>query len=265
MSECQRICERLTAYVDGTLAVEERAGIERHLHACPPCERAAREESGGRAALRHCASRLRSEAMPPGLRTRCAALARAHAEGDGSEARAGAVVATTMPWWRVRFVPSLLVALLLVFTASAVFSLATRRSDGLLAAQLTADHVKCFRVFAPPNAPDLDAHQVEAMLASRYGWDVHVPPSSPAEGIKLIGARRCLYGEGTMPHVMYRVNGDDVSLYILKGTTHDAADIQSLGHRSRMWSKGAFTYVLVTPSDAGELTPAVRYVMREAH
>jgi anti-sigma factor RsiW len=255
MNECQRICERLTAYVDGTLATAERAGIERHLQKCPPCQRAATEEDGGRAALRHCASQLRSQAVPPpGLRTRCAALAHAHAQDANA----------TLPWWRMRFVPSLLVALLLVFTASALFSLATRRSDGLLAAQLTADHVKCFRVFAPPNAPAVEARQLEAMFAERYGWDVHIPPSSPANGVTLIGARRCLYGEGTMPHVMYRMNGEDVSLYILDGMTHDPADVRSLGHRSRMWSNGKLTYVLVTPSDAGELAPAVRYVMQEA-
>jgi hypothetical protein len=103
------------------------------------------------------------------------------------------------------------------------------------------------------------------MLADRYGWDVHIPPSSTTDGVKLIGARRCLYGEGTLPHLMYQVNGQDVSLYMLEGVNRGAADIHTLGHRSRIWSRGATTYVLVTPTDAGELATAARYVMQEAH
>jgi anti-sigma factor RsiW len=258
MTECRRVVERLTAYVDGTLAGDERVSVERHLAACPPCQAAATDERGGRAVLRHCAPQLRAQLSPPGLRTRCASLAHAHAQSRQSGAPLLA--------WRTRFVPALLVAILLVFTASAIFSLATRRSDALLAAQLTADHAKCFRVFAPSNAGAADARQLEGMLASRYGWDVHIPPSSPADGVTLIGARRCLYGEGTMPHVMYRVNGQDVSLYMLPGVSREAADIHALGHHARIWSHGATTYVLVTPNnDAGELGTAARYVMREAH
>src|ERR1043166_6320120 len=196
MSECRRICDRLPAYVDGTLAADERAASDHHLAKCPPCRVAATEEHGGRAVLRECAARLKSTPVPPGLRTRCAALAHAQAKALGdAHARRGTGL------WRVRFVPAFLVAMVLIFSASAIFSLATRRSDAVLAAQLTADHVKCFRVFAEPNTSSADAHQVEAALSSRYGWDVHIPPPSAAAGVMLIGARRCLHGEGSPTHV----------------------------------------------------------------
>jgi hypothetical protein len=62
-----------------------------------------------------------------------------------------------------------------------------------------------------------------------------VPPSSAADGIRLIGARRCLYADGSLPHVMYRVGGHDVSLYVLDGVARPAADLVSLGHRSHIW------------------------------
>ena len=74
----------------------------------------------------------------------------------------------------------MLSVILLVFTASAIFSLATRQSDAVLAAQLTADHSKCFKLFVAGNPPVMDAHEVEEMLAREYGWKIHVPPSSTA-------------------------------------------------------------------------------------
>jgi hypothetical protein len=145
-----------------------------------------------------------------------------------------------------------------------VFSLATHRSDALLAAQLTADHAKCFR-FVAGSSEAADAAQIERMLRDRYGWDVHVPPSSPDDGLQLIGARRCLYADGLVPHILYRTGGQDVSLYMLDGVARGDADVVSLGHRSRIWSRGATTYVMVSAADADGLAAATRYLMQDAH
>jgi anti-sigma factor RsiW len=257
MIECRSIAERLTSYVDRALTTEQQVEVEQHLEQCPRCRSAVVEEQGGRTVVRQRAERLRSEPIPPGLRSRCAALARAHT-GGSTGTQHGAKE------WRMRLVPVSLTAILFVFTASALFSLATHRSDALLAAQLTADHSKCFRLFAPPDASGVNARDVEQMLADQHGWDLHVPPSSAAEGVQLIGARRCLYADGRVPHVMYRVNGQDVSLYMLEGVTRPPADLVSLGHRTRIWSRGATTYVLVSRASAGEMASATRYVMQVA-
>lgn len=254
MSDCRRTVERLAPYVDQELPAAERAEVEHHLAACPPCRGAALAEQGARSVLREKAAALRSAPLPPGLRGRCEALAREHVRPAGGRA------------WHARLVPVSLTAVLVLFTALAVLSLATHRSDTLLAAQLTADHAKCFRLFAEPDAADAHAERLERMLAEQYGWDVHVPPSSAADGVQLIGARRCLYADGRVPHVMYRVNGQDVSLYMLAGTSRDEADVTSLGHRSRIWARGETTYVLVAPEHAADdMTAAVKYVMQDAH
>ena len=257
MSECRRVSESLASYVDGLLQPEERRSIERHLAACPPCRRLAEDERSGQYLLKRCASKLLTEPLPPGLRGRCEALARARQDSLAGLNRFG-------PWWRVRFVPVLLTAVVMVFTASAFFSVATRRSDTLLAAQLTADHAKCFKLFAPQDGVSADARSVERMLLEKYGWKVHVPSSSAEDAVQLIGARRCLYGDGMVPHVMYRVHGQDVSLFVLPGTERKADDLVTLGHRSQIWSRDGTTFVLISPADAGGLTSASRYVMREA-
>src|SRR5918999_128969 len=136
MDDCRRTAGRVTPYVDNALPTGERAEVERHLNACPPCRRGAEQEQAGRTVLRECAGRLRSEPLPPGLRSRCESLAREHARKP------------RVSWFRL-LVPLSAMAVLVIFAGVLVFSVATRRSDTLLAAQLTADHVKCFKVFEP--------------------------------------------------------------------------------------------------------------------
>ena len=249
-SDCRETRDRLATYVDRVLPPGERIEVDRHLAACPPCRAAALAEEGARTVLRERALALRSAPLPPGLRSRCEAFAREHVKP-----------APARTW---RLVPVSMTAVLTLFIATVVFSLATQQSDTLLAAQLTADHSKCFSLFVPTEAPAADSGRLEEMLLDAYGWKVRVPPSSPQDGVQLIGARRCLYADGRIPHVMYRVNGEDVSLFMLDGKARNDADVTALGHRSRIWSRGGTTYVLVGPA-AADLTSAVRYIMREAH
>lgn len=250
MSECRLVTERLTSYVDEQLDANHRTEVERHLEECASCRGAVTRERGGQAVLRQHAQDLRAEPLPPGLRSRCESLVE-------EQTRAASL------GWRRTLVPTALSVILLVFTASAIFSLATRQSGTVLAAQLTADHSKCFKLFVSGNPPVMDAHEVEEMLAREYGWKIHVPPS--VAGLQLIGARRCLYADGLIPHVMYRADGQDLSLFVLNGVTRNASDLVTFGHRSQIWTKNNTTFVLVGPSDeSAPIGEATRYMMTEA-
>jgi hypothetical protein len=205
-------------------------------------------ECGGREVLRARAARLRAQPLPPGLESRCRALA-----GTPPQARS---------IWGRRLMPVAVAAVLIVLVG-ALFSFVTRRSDALLAAQLTADHVKCFGLFRPSSASSMDAGQAGQMLASRFGLDVHVPPTSEEAAVTLVNARRCLYADGPIPHLMYRAGGEDVSLFVLEGETRPAAELTMFGHRARIWSRGGNTFVLVSPMAAGAAA-GVQYVRQEA-
>jgi anti-sigma factor RsiW len=249
MNDCRRTAGQVTPYVDGTLPEEKRAEVARHLDECPPCRSGAEHEQAGRTVLRHCAERLKCEPLPPGLRSRCESLARQHAQRP------------RVSWVRL-LVPLTSIAVLVIVAGVIVFSLATRQSNALLAAQLTVDHVKCFKMFEP-DSPALAAI-VERDLDSKYGWDMHVPASS--DDATLLGGRRCLYADGSMPHVMYRGKGHEpISLFRLEGVTRTTASVTTMGHQSRIWSRGGHTYVLVTPADeTPEIARLARYVMAEA-
>ncbi len=256
MDDCRRTAERLTRYVDQTLPPDERVQVDQHLGKCPPCRDVASDEAAGRAVLRDCAARLRhpfaAGAVPPGLRSRCEELARAQCMAARGS-------------WRATLLPVALATLLILFTGAAIFSLASQRSNALLAAQLTADHSRCFRRL-PAQAASLDAGEVEAMLDARYGWDVHVPPSSDADELRLVQGKRCLfYMDGGIPHLLYRTNGQDVSLFVLEGANRKDADVTTMGHRARIWSRGANTFVLVSSASGPDVDRAAGYVRGEAH
>src|SRR5436190_6935890 len=80
MSDCRQIAPLITSYVEQGLADDARQRVERHVAACPPCRVRLTQEKGARAALRQCAETLTREALPPGLASRCRALARADEE-----------------------------------------------------------------------------------------------------------------------------------------------------------------------------------------
>jgi anti-sigma factor (TIGR02949 family) len=246
---CRRICDLLAQYADGTLSDAQRAEVQRHLDACPPCRAIAGKECGARQLLRACADRLRTGQVPPELRARCHELSR----------RSG-----TVSFWSRRSVRFAAAAILIVFMGS-LLSVVTRQSDALLAAQLTADHVKCFTLFRPDDGRPLDADQAQQMLRERFGMDVHVPSSSASSGVELINARRCLYAEGRIPHLMYQANGQDISLFVLEGESRPPAEFNAFGHHTRIWSRGGHTFVLITPAAEAPVAAAARYVAEQAH
>jgi anti-sigma factor RsiW len=242
--DCRRVAQQLTPWVDDRLAAPERVALDRHLDGCPLCRRAAALEQGARSLLRAHADRLRAVAVPPGLQRRCEILVR----GGGGRPR----------------LPLLVGGGIVLAGAACGLAVATGRSDRLLAVQLAADHLKCFHVFGDPAPVRDDAAEVEAFVRRWSGWAVSVPPSSGDGAVQLLGVRRCLYARGGVPHVMYRANGQDMSLYMLNGAPRAPADVVTLGYRSRLWPGRGGTYVLVSPDRAPQTTGAVAYVMQHA-
>ena len=136
----------------------------------------------------------------------------------------------------------------------------TQGSATVLAAQLVADHVKCF--FTTADRGPLDPVQVGDRLKDQYGFDVPVPASSPAIGLRLVGARRCLSGDGRTAHLLYSWNGESISLYVIPDDNRPAADVHVMGHDERIWSRHNRTYVLVSPETARDVAPVVGYMQR---
>lgn len=253
MKSCQDLEALVTPYVDEQASAAERAAVDAHLDACPPCRDRVHVEQTMRQVVRARATTIAGHA-PAELQARCRAAA------PRAEGHAGARGWLALPQW---LPASMAVALVLAVAGVFVVGL-NNRLHAALAAQLTLDHVKCF-AYAGQSAPAADARVVEATLEKRLGWDVDVPASSAAEDLHLVGASRCLYSEGELAHVLYRRHGRPMSLFVLRRSGRARQVIEMMGHEAVFWTHGGKMYALVGRETRAEMERVAAYVRGAVH
>jgi anti-sigma factor RsiW len=273
MSNCQFIDPLVSPFVDGELPEADRRLVEDHLRACPPCHSRVRAEQTVHTLIRARAAALTPPAPEP-LRARCRALA-ARADADAGAAAPSLVHAPSnrLPdpslvgarrAWSPRLAPYALAASLTLVVGGAFVYQATDKSVRLLAAELTADHVKCTamnRAFGTHQP----AAVVESAMASGFAWRMHLPENPASAELELVGSRPCLYGEGKVAHIMYRHNGRPVSLFMLPNTSRAKQLVRVLGHEAAIWCVGKRTFVLVAREPRPEVERLASYVQGALH
>jgi anti-sigma factor RsiW len=135
----------------------------------------------------------------------------------------------------------------------------TTSSTRVMAAELAADHVKCFALNGMLPAYE-GASAVESSMLSGFGWSMHVPQDASSAGLELVGSRPCLYGVGKVAHIMYRHHGEPVSLFMLPKTDRGDAIVQVLGHEAAIWCANNRTFVLVARQPKEEVERMARLV-----
>jgi anti-sigma factor RsiW len=281
MPNCQNLDPLVTPYVDGELAGAERTFVEEHLRACPPCHSRVAAEQAVRDLIHTCQPALKHDCASPALRSRCALFAALKAGGGsasdvvrppsrlwrfGAPRRideGGAAVGLPSSW-RARLTPFALAASLVVVVGGAFLYQFTARSATLLAAELTADHVKCFAVNRVLNTHEGSA-VVESSMATGFGWQAQLPPQPERAGLELIGARPCLYAEGRVAHIMYRYHGRPVSVFMLPHTVRPESLTKVMGHQCAIWSSGDRTFVLIAREPRGDVERIASFVHASLH
>ena len=254
MSSCAAIDPLVTPFVDGELAPAEARAIEEHIGRCPPCYQRVAAERVTRELLHDRQPSLHVCATPAWLRTRCAAMA-SRADASLATDRAGRVRSFLGP----RVGPLAAAAAVLLVVGGVGLYQATARSSRVLAAELAADHVKCFAMNAVLRTHDTE-DIVQAAMAYRFDWRVKLPDSAEAQGMDLVGSRPCLYGEGRIAHIMYRHNGEPVSLFMLPRSDRAPETVEVFGHACAIWSDADRTFVLVSREDPGEVQKLAAFV-----
>ena len=226
---CREVEEQLAEYVDGV--AKNAAAIAAHLETCAGCQASAHAQTVARNVLRARAAQL-SPVAPPGLRTRIVAnIATQQAE--------------PLLGWTGRLTAFAAAAMVVLTLGAILLPVATVRSTALLAAQLALDHLKCFTIEGDADGEPISKEQAESTLKHEFDLSVVVPAALPAEQLELLGVRRCLYGDGRAAHLMYRLAGEPVSLFIVPGLTRPAAEFSLFAHDQVVWSQGDRTYILV--------------------
>jgi len=237
MSSCRTIDPLVTPYVDGNIPDADRRRVDEHLQACPPCHSRVAAERAMKEALCRCRAVLADEHAPASLRARCLALTSSRQSPVASH-QSDRRPATGD--WRL----FALAASLVLIVASAFIYQLTAGSTRVLAAELTADHMKCFALNAVLGTHDLPS-AVEGTMSSSFGWHMRLPADPASVGLELVGARPCLYGEGKIAHIMYRHAGRPVSLFMLPKDARAPEVVSVFGHQARIWCVGDRTFVMI--------------------
>ena len=161
--------------------------------------------------------------------------------------------------WRSRLAPLAVAATLLLIVGGAFFLRTTQLSTRVIAAELTADHLKCAVVNSLAGTSQSAAY-VESSMATRFGWHAHLPEQPEAAGLELVGARPCLYGEGTVAHIMYRHEGSTISVFMLPRRQRPEEQLGVLGHQAAVWSDGDRTFVVVARKSREELQRIAAFI-----
>jgi anti-sigma factor RsiW len=248
MSSCRSIDPLVTPYIDGQLATGDRLALEDHLRACPPCKSRVEHERIAHDLVAARKGALLADVAPVALRARCAAACRGLDESRS--------VAAT---WRARLTPYALAASLVLVVAAAFAYPLTARSSRIMAAELAVDHMKCSllnSMLGTHHSPAL----VEQSLAEDFGWPADLPDEPGQAGLELVGERTCLYGQGRVAHMMYRHQGQTVSVFMLPDAEREHARLDVLGHRAVVWSAGGRTFVLVAREPVDEVERMASFV-----
>lgn len=262
---CENLEERLAPYVDGEAPPGAVRSIEAHLAACPPCRAQAEAERATRDLLRTHRDALTPRA-PESLRDRCAALANPESTPDNPN-RQSAIAnpqsavfnrQSAIRRWRV----PLSLAATLILAVGGVFVSGLNDRVEALAASLTVDHVKCFKVGDTKSHTDAEAAARQWQV--EQGWAITVPPTDPSQQLTLVGVRRCFSTDGRAAHLLYNWRGAPISLYILPEHVGRDRVVERMGHEAVIWGANNRTYVVVADDGAQDLTRIVDHMKGHA-
>jgi anti-sigma factor RsiW len=252
---CREIEDKLTSYVDGN-ANGDAAAIAAHLERCDSCRASAHAQAVARTVMRARAAQLAPHA-PPGLLTRIVSTPGFEQYSTHTD------VIASFVWTRFSAFAAAVVVMLTL--GAVLLPMVTVRSTAVLAAQLALDHLKCFTIEGDGDGTPIAKADAEAVLKNEFGLAVAVPASVPEEHLQLMAVRRCLYGDGRAAHVMYRLDGEPVSLFIVPGVTRPASELSLFGHDQIVWTQGDRTYMLVARGGARNgLARVASYLQNEA-
>jgi anti-sigma factor RsiW len=250
---CDRIDPLVTPFIDGALPEPDRRSVEDHLRVCPPCHSRVAAERQVHELIRARVPLLNKTEAPDTLHAKCWELARLAPQAADAAAGPRGVALPR------RLAPYALAASLVLVVGGAFVYQATDKSASVLAAELTADHVKCFamnRAFGM----HAGAAAVESSMVSTFGWPAHLPDDPAKADLELIGSRECLYGEGEIAHIMYRHQGRPVSLFMLPNAARKEELIEVLGHEAKIWCVGGRTFVLLAREPRPEVERMAAFV-----
>lgn len=289
MSNCDHIDSLVTPYIDGELPAHDHALVEEHLRACAPCRARVTAEQ----TVCHLVHRRRTELQqvqaPASLRAKMAlARPRPTVVSFPAATSSATTAAPTMPptMSPAAASPSFtsvaaaraaahrpfsyrrlaIAALFVLVVGGAVTYRATVGATQAMAAELAADHMKCFMVNNVLHTHESVA-DVEAYMRSGFDWPVTLPTPQQAAGaaLEVVGSRPCFYEHGKVAHIMYHHKGLPVSIFMLPGVEYERSLVRAMGHDAVVWAEEGRTFVVIAQAPRADVERIATFVQASLH
>ena len=246
--ECEDVCPRLDAYLDGEVAEAERALLHQHLAGCPECgpEMVALERLHHD--IRHGAPVYRA---PEALRRQLRSMLR-------REAAASAPSAPRAAGW-LAYAASMLIAIA-VGSGGTVLLTGERQND-TVANEVIDSHLRSLLGTHLTDVASSDKHTVKPWFAGRSDLS---PPGVDlaAEGFPLIGGRLDMIRGKPVPALVYRAGKHIINVFVLPAWPDDFGEtLARRGYTLRHWDEGDLGYWAVSdasPNEFGKFEYAFR-------
>lgn len=240
---CDEAQGDLSAYLDGTLPIDQQQAVENHLASCPQC-RAQIED------YRRIGRVLREELVersPAGLQERIrAAIAQEVDEKDRSARRWGGRLAAQAA------------ALLLVAGLSGAggwIAATTSSQTAGLAHDVATAHVRSLLQDNLTHVASSDRHQVKPWFAGRLDFSPPVPDLS-AQGFALRGGRLDYVGDQRVAALIYMRRQHVITLFVWpseQASPPQSSRLSEKGYNAIRWTQHGMHYWAISDLNMKEL------------
>lgn len=237
--DCNTATARIFPYIDRELAPGARDEMEAHLAGCESCARLVDREVAFQAA---CRQRLLPERAPEHVRARVARLV--------LDLVAGQPVRRRRSGWRRALVAAAAVALVAVGAGGALLGeslLRARAGLSDLAEAAVDQHQKLTRDILPADIRDVTPKEAEEWFRKRLAFNVSIP-ELPNDRLTFLGGRISHLGQVEAAALAYRVDGSDVSLFVMPGEAYRTLGLTRMPRFKLLTRRGYDVIVWQSPA-----------------
>jgi anti-sigma factor (TIGR02949 family) len=245
--DCTHIRSLVSPYIDGELAAEKAAEVERHLESCEACRALVEDERRVSAAVRHHGERFRA---PAHLKARVLSEVGRRSRGSGwSDLR---MLGTG--WNPVALAASLVLAVMLSSGATVAYlSRSAEESKAPLVQEVVSGQIRSLMADHLTDVASSDQHTVKPWFAGKS--DLAPPAVDLAnEGFPLVGGRLDVIAGKPIPALVYRRREHVINVFVLAASRGDLGSTLSRhGYSLRHWNEGDLGFWAASDAAPSEL------------
>jgi anti-sigma factor (TIGR02949 family) len=254
--DCTHIRSLVSPYIDGELAAEKAAEVERHLESCEPCRALVEDERRVSAAVRHHGERFRA---PAHLKARVLSEVGRRSRGSGwSDLR---MLGTG--WNPVALAASLVLAVMLSSGATVAYlSRSAEESKAPLVQEVVSGQIRSLMADHLTDVASSDQHTVKPWFNGKLDFS---PPviDLTSEGFPLVGGRLDYLDHRQVAALVYRHRQHLINVFIWPEGGEEAPQAAAQqGYNVLYFKHGGMEYWAVSDLNPTDLKAFIAHLQK---